>query len=282
MNSYGSNIRTYIARNIAEIAIAPPTDLVFTGQKRGIFRTAVVNPAHNFPWNINGNFFLRQIGLFCNFGENLILKTPAQRLDLQLELWTYREQPTAGGIINFTVGSKAVTGSGFLLHLVPGYVVLDAIGNPYIVDQVTDDNNGILCDYARSTGSTGRIQYLASPLQVANYRVELPDLSLLNTLIDYEYFIPSNRFASTSGLQQYYDKTLFFCEILNQDGGNAEFYTKGIPSSFSGAKAIFDVYMEIEFTPIIDSLVPTQIGVPDKYLVRDSVTVAENINASVV
>lgn len=280
MNSYGSNIRTYIARNVAELTLNPPNDLTFTGQKKAICRTAVVNPAHNFPWNINGNFFLRQFGLFCNLGESLVLKNPAQRLDMVLELWTFRERNVIPDpcYADFVAGSKNITGIALDVAIYSGLVIIDGAGNPYIVDTVLSPTSATLCDYARWTGRAGSPQllFLSSPRQVANYRIELPDLSLLNTLYDYEAFIPSNKFASVSSPDT--DKTLFIVSIENQQGGSAEFITKSIPATYAGDKAIFDAYIEIEFTPVIDPLVVTQ---SNNYLMSESVTVAENVSASV-
>lgn len=249
MNKYASNIRTYCARNVLEAVINPPADLsiLMTDWKPQFFRSHF--PGIPAPWGINGNFILRQVGMFCQFGEGLILASPSNRMDIYFSAYGYA--PDVGdpiSSITFTEDSKAITGANFNADLGPGAVVLDSVGNAYFVDTVTDDANAVLCDYARDTCVLSPIQLLVT---TTLFDYIIPDWSLFNVMTDQEIFMPVASLVTPTPAGTP-DRILFSVRPVNAspDVTHPTFLTKSIETAFAGDTAIFDMYAQIEFTPI--------------------------------
>jgi hypothetical protein len=181
----------------------------------------------------------------------MILDTPSNRFDISIKAMGIC--PVAGvGTSTFTANSKAVAGVGFLADFA-GFLasgdamIADNNNNCYIIDDIADDNNMTLTDYARATDVCNPTNALRPGTSL---RYRMADWSLLNVMQDNEFFMPVASFAAPSifGIN---DRILISVTISNSlpNTVNPSFLTNNVNVAYLGKTAVFDVYMQVEFTP---------------------------------
>lgn len=243
MNSYASNERRLTARNVAEQALPViPADLVLSLSQdfnRVFFRENIFNFQ---PWNINGNFFVKRLGIFANVGDGLVFASPLERFNLDLRMCGYTSVDR-GSSCTFAVNSKAIVGTDFLAKLTVGRVLSDNNANPYFVAHITDDNNAELTDYAR----VASIGHIVEFVEGVPAEISIADVSVLNEMFDCDCFFPVGVNITAS-----MTKVLLSVIMTSSNAAASQvtFLTKSMDTAFAADRAIFDVQADVEFTPV--------------------------------
>jgi len=249
MNKYASQSRVFRARNVVEGgALAPPADFTMTA---AMIKTQLLQPDRTL--NLNGNFTVQQLGVFCNFADGLVFKDARYRLDVLITARTFVQAGAdLTGVLTFDPSTKDVTavGGAFLAEIVPGdYISIIASGfKEYaIVDSRTNNNLMALRDYPFL--SPPGLAYTARKLTASGGTVSsflIRDISELNYLHACDAFLSPSAFSTAAATD-----VLMTATILQRvNGGGAlsiPFLTKGIDVSFTN-NVFFDIVANVEYT----------------------------------
>ena len=246
MNQYSSVCRTMRARNVFEGAISPPADLTIASAD---WLPQILNKRGNLM-NINGNFVIRRLGVFANFADGFVFANAAERLNLFLSSQAYTRTVIGGGDLSMTLGSKAVTGTGFAGNIFDQNILAVPYAGTetqyYIVDgNPADDNNLDVTDYAEKDVVAAPLTKLTS---LPNYeRLDYTRISELNYMWDVNEFISPLAFASVLATDVVI--TVYVNQnSLNFGDSDITFLTKSISDTYDGDIAHFDVVGDIEYT----------------------------------
>lgn len=252
-NKYGSNIRTYTARNLVwDVSGTQPVPLTMNAPNAFTVQASGMVPVfykaqfpHEDDWNSNSKVSVKRAGIFCNFADGLVQKMDTSRVTMTItvSLCTPNiidDEDTAV----FTAGSNVVTGVGSdLTPFLPGMIIYDNFFNyPYYV-QKRAAGAGLPCyitDYARATSSiTGLVSYD----RTFTKDFTIYNLATLNTMYEAEIFFPYCPVTQ--------DQRMFISCQLGIDGVDTslDFYTKSIDPLFNGSPVSFDSVIELEITP---------------------------------
>ncbi len=185
---------------------------------------------------------VHELGIFANFADGLVLKTPANRFNAFITVGGYSQGTALTGTVASTIGSKTITGVGslFSAELTPGGVIEDDLNNMYVVDSITNDLSAELTDYALITRPAGT-WYGMSAGGSSTWQT---DITQLNYMFRQERF-NSNALFSAAGAQQIGIRV----SVQNQDTASAvDFLTKTIDTQYNGDLVIFDAIVDVEFT----------------------------------
>lgn len=245
-NKYGSITRTFILRNWYEDTLNPGTDVVLPSPVSMGVASNRFFPYFTRDTNKDTNYVVSRVGVFSNFADGLVLKNPADRIDVALSFSAYLEKESYS--LNFTYGSKAVTlaagttgwGAGTLQQV----LVSELPGRPgatarYI--DATDAANGVLNDYWDQPSGARTCKNLQFVDGSTFLRF---GLSALNCMINLNEFAQPFVFSTA----QNYD-AITLGGALNDDH-TATFLTNIIDSSFADEKVIFDIVADVEFTGV--------------------------------
>lgn len=253
-NKYGSNIRTYTARNLVwdvqpstpptPYNINAPVDLgvAATGMLPVFYKAQF---PYGYDWNRNSRIAIKRAGIFCNFADGLVQKMNTNRLSLYVVVGTYRQVTIGPSTVSFTRGSNIIGGL-FTTDIQDRTILFDSINKiPYFVTRLPGNlqNEVYLTDYAIA-------DYGDEPLQKLDPGYEqtfiISNIATLNTMYEAEISFPLTPSASDP-LQH-----LFVSCQLVIDGvyeSPYAFYTKSINPSFNGSPVSFDSVIELEVTP---------------------------------
>lgn len=248
MNSYGSSIRTFTARNVLEtvmplspaaltIAVNDWVPQIFeTGQRTGTGGTSQIIQA--------SNLILRRIGLFCNFADGLIFRTPYANPVITITAVPYSVSATPfTGTVNVLATSKSVDGVGtqFITEgLVAGSVIRIG-GRLYTLAANPSAETGLGCltltDYAHTANN-------ASVYQVnVNAQVWSGAFRWINNL---NYMYERESFSAISLLAG--NLSNYFLRASVSQAASADYMTNTVDTSFEDAPVIFDVVADFEIT----------------------------------
>lgn len=244
MGKYSSVLRTFITRNFYEDTLAAGTDIV-------VPVTPYYQPIKDFGIFVNKetNFMVRRTGVFSNFADGLVFKTPADRFDVNYQYTAYRFTGDRFSL-NFTYGSKNVTLNAGTTGWVAGneYDVAVEIDSPdrfMIINVIASDaTSGVIQDYW-DTKTTFIFCYNCTIAPAVPFTVK--NISQLNCMYEANDFAQPFEFSSASE----YD--LAGVQIkLNIDwtgqSHNTTLLTNTIDPSYNDETVYFDVITEIEFT----------------------------------
>lgn len=202
-NKYESHLRTFTARNLVWnsaasvpglFTLGPPNVLTLADADFVTQFYRANQPVHE--WRAGCNMNVKRAGVFSNFADGLVLSNTKQRLALLIRSALWYRMP-CGGTVDFTVGSRDITGTN-LNSIFPtgsGFIadndnILTA--NFYSVSNVTA-TTGLLSDYALRTAGiatntyVNRVDYLIPGLStVTGYQALL--LPVLNSMVEFEGF----------------------------------------------------------------------------------------------
>lgn len=250
-NKYGSNIRTYTARNLVwDVSGGQPVPYTInapnalTIEKDGmlpVFYRAQYPLDHD--WHNNSKVSVKRAGIFCNFADGLVQKMDTSRVSMEIKVIIARRVQLSGNGVVFTEGSNIITGTD-LSPLNVNTIVCDRIGGniPYYMqaDVTAPLNPGYITDYA-----------IASSVNTALYKYDIIreqaftiyNVATLNTLYECELFFPYCPLQDE-------DRMFLSCKIdIDGPGTSLDFYTKSIDTLFNGSPVSFDSVMELEITP---------------------------------
>lgn len=244
-NKYASILRTYTTRNFAEQALTVGSDVVIPA---GSLASIRVVPEFSGDVNPETNFLPRRIGVFSNFADGLVLKTPANRIDVScaFNAYNYAQAYTLG----LTYGSKAVTVSSGTSGWSAGntYTVEITVDSLYsrtvvMLIDATGAATGNLRDYwcydATGNNAAKNLSFVSADTFYTH-----KNISALNCMYDINEFAEPFQF---SGAIDY--EAIALRVVLNFDPAHTtEFLTDIIDTAFNGEKVFFDVVTEIEFT----------------------------------
>lgn len=241
-NKYGSKVVTLYARNLLESTVSPPSDFTLTAAN--IIPQLAQEPfARMWP---QSNIIIRRAGVFCNFADGLVFKSLNTRLDIQMTVIGFRERSPAmsGSSIAFTLGGKAITGTGTL------FVTESITYLRFGVDEVMrlkpagkTETAANLADYsyldgAQAIGGAGIRALIPEGLEVGAVR----HIPVLNEMVEYnELFKPRDIYTTAT-------EVLGIEVTLQSRGLDQVFLTKSINTAFANDPIFFDVGMEVEFT----------------------------------
>lgn len=252
-NQYGSVLRTYTVRNLYEAALTPGTDVVMP-YSGGLARFV---PQLTMHADKETNFIIQKVGIFSNFADGLVFKTPADRIDLSVNAAGFKLQTAGVGITDvhiglvFTYGSRAVTTA----FGNPGWT----IGTTYAVAIDEPTTGQTLLQFITATAAnTGNLQdywqysdTIVSTLchQVAQVAVpptvRYKNISVLNSMYNFNQFFTPLVF--TIGIATYAYMGVYISWNYD-DSHNTTFMTHTIHPAFTGATVFFDLVLDIEFT----------------------------------
>lgn len=240
-NNYGSVVVQRVFRNVFESTIAPTADFTIpSGSKDYKF----ADPCEVDP-DPQSNIFIRRIGLFCNFADGLVFKNPAPRIGMDFLVSTFKEETMSGGEINFTAGSKAITGVGtdFSGESV-GFLKTTIGDNHLMIVDPTDATNANIDNYSYLDGAK-TIGLEVQRLSIGTSDVtDVWGLPTLNTLYDVGRLLSPSLVSSSPDTFS----DLGFRARLNMNNLDLTFLTKSIATSFSGDAIHFDIVAELEYT----------------------------------
>ena len=272
-NKYGSNVRTYVARNLiwnglhqfevvpttpSLYTLAPPATLPVnndTGHTAGkqddmFFRNQIRNrlTPTGQSWNHKSNLNVKRMGVFSNFADGLVLSNTDTRLSLILTTYTATITQYTGSV-PFVTGHNYITGATGLSSLPiiagDGSCISDnaLIENASIYTcYVTSDTAAQLSDFAFSSVTNTKVYgvNLANP-----QTYYLNSIPALNTLYDTEIFLRSgiDAAAYTAGA-----RTIIMAQLALEGATVYNFYTKTIDTTLT-YNVSFDAVLEIELTP---------------------------------
>lgn len=251
MNKYASQSRVFRARNVVEGgALAPPADFTMTS---AMIKTQLLQPDRTL--NLNGNFNVQQVGVFCNFADGLVFKDARYRLDVLITARTFVQAGAdLTGVLTFDPSTKNVTapaGTGaFLAELVAGdYISIIAPGfKEYaIVNTITNNDLLALRDYPFL--SPPGLLYTARKLTASGGTASaflIRDISELNYFHACDAFLSPNAFSVAAATD------ILMTATIQQrvNGGGAisiPFLTKGIDVAFTN-DVFFDIVANVEYT----------------------------------
>ena len=243
-NLYSSTVRRFISSPLNVDTIAPPADYtVAAGSYSSFMYTKGPAIALQPLLNPDSNLIIHNIGLFCNFADGLVFKTPIPFI-MQLRAETYNRDavlPLLTGVVSATAGEQKITGGGttlFNAELAAGDVIV-LNGMPIRIDSVTNDDEAITVEYIPLTvASEPFIQKLAV---TGADNSETMFVSTLNDMYPTTSFInPVALYASPSAF--------IFLRGLFKNDINMDFLTKSVDTAFDGDLVYWTVQADIEFT----------------------------------
>jgi len=254
MNKYQSKLHVFRARNIVVGAVAPPADFLITSalSKRQLLQPhGPIAGFYTNSCNINGNFCIRQAGVFSNFADGLVFKDSRYRLDIifQAQACTIAAGSLTG-LMSFDPTSKNVVGVGtaFVAELIPGdFITWNTTGQQEygIVDSITNPLLLTLRDYPHLV-LAGWSAWKLSPSMGATYQqAVMYDVSELNFFHDCDIFF--NPAAYSVGASTDLILTATFLQV-GSPARDIPFLTKSIDAAFAASPIFFDICANIEYT----------------------------------
>ncbi len=256
-NKYGSNIRTYTARNLVwnctpvqpvPFAMASPANLVLDSSGsandsfvKSFYRAQVAGIT---DWNPHSRLSIKRVGLFCNFADGLVQQMDKSRIKMTITaaLYSLSTQPVAN-TIRFYNGSNEVTGPTLDVDVSAGDIVYDTTNDePYFIQSaaVSAGDPAYLTDYHVSPNTADLS--IANLTSVNSKDFAITNIATLNTMYEAEIFFPY-----TKGVGEY---VFLSCELSLLGGTQFNFYTKSIDPLFNTLPVSFDSVIEVEVTPV--------------------------------
>jgi len=242
MNQYGSVIRTLTARNVIEKVIAPPADLLVAttdciGQIFEAGQRQIANPS--FKYYVESNIILHRLGVFSNFADGMVWKTPYSRMGVRISFTPFSMLPAISGTVTVASNSKALTGdlSTLFVAEIPAGTNIMIGGAIFTVALVTDNQNAVLTDYAINAAG---VQCLKLSTPAPTVSTLLYGVENFNTMYEHEAFVPISTIA---GNLPFYFITA--TPVLVDD---STLMTRTIDPSYGREIAYFDVKADFEFS----------------------------------
>jgi len=240
MNKYASCERFYRARNIYAGTIAPPADLAI-GSAAWVTQLFAI-PATDL--RKSSNIFMKSVGLYSNFADGLVFKSPAESINLTLIAYATTRTLLYNGIAAWvdataTISALVGTGTTFIADLPGSNYIL--VGDQYFQTAAGAPPTNFLVNLRQPALSTMpfsalyKLTPIISPPFVTTFSVRQ-----LNTQFKLENFIDVTSLSTTPATD------ILFLVQPTQD---ATFLTKTIDASYSGDPVYFDVGIELEITP---------------------------------
>jgi len=255
MNKYSSVNRFLRARNVVEATIAPPADFTIAAASwvPQLF-TPNRNNDNTYPVSINNNsnLILKSLGVYSNFADGLVFKTPADRIDVDITVGMY-SQLTHAGTVTVVQGTKTVTGLGTNFGGLLSVGSIIRIGDCFYIvasfDGVSPNTILYTTDYIKV--STAGVPWWEMAIGVSpaqDYFYE--DISQLNTQFPIDkYCFPSLYGATGATTVLITGKVNLWTSIASVIRSNHDitFMTKSINTAFVGDTAFFDLGIELEY-----------------------------------
>jgi len=254
-NKYGSNIRTYTARNLVwDVTADRPVPFVMAAPAAlTIPAASMLNVFYKaqfglipIDWNKNSHIAIKRSGLFCNFADGLVQRMDTSRISLNINVSVYTPVSVATTAV-FTKGSNEVTGNNLNITGA-GWVIGDTLnGIPYSVKFKPPSAGGnlYLTDYARENANLASIvRYVLKQDENENDITEnftISNIATLNTMYESEIFFQYCPVAAT-------DRLFISCTLAIDGASSLDFFTKTIDTSFNGDVVSFDSVIEVEVT----------------------------------
>lgn len=253
-NKYGSNLRTYTARNLVwnvEPSTPPIPYNINAPVDLGIAAAGMLPVFYKaqfplgFDWNRNSRIAVKRVGIFCNFADGLVQKMNTNRLSLYVVIGTYGQVAIGSNTISLSRGSNIITGPD-LSSIQDGTILFDTIHKiPYYVTRLPGNlpNEVYLTDYAIDDFEDESIQKLDPGYE---QYFNISNIATLNTMYEAEISFPL-----TPPADDPFQHLFVSCRLVI-DGvyeSPYAFYTKSINPSFNGSPVCFDSVVELEVTP---------------------------------
>jgi hypothetical protein len=193
--------------------------------------------------NPDSNLIVHNIGLFCNFADGMVFKTPIP-IHMALRAETYNRDavlPLLTGVISATAGTQAISGGGttfFATELAAGDVIV-LNGMPLRIFHVTDDDNAETYEYIPVTVAA---EMFVQKLSVTG--ADNTETMFISTLND---MYPATSFVHPVALYALPSAYIFLRGLFKTDI-NFDFLTKSVDTSFDGDLVYWTVQADVEFT----------------------------------
>lgn len=270
MNKYGSNVKTFLAPNVIEAIISPPsllsivdadcqTQLVQAGSLWNRPQP-IANPGVD-DWNPNGNLIIHGAGLYGNFADGLIFSTPFARP--AIKIWARSVQWSAtvpAGQVSLAHSGKSLIGVGTqftsdIAPVGPCLVPIQLWGTPALVTAVISDTAAVVSQYGglitqNLVPTPPFISYVTGAF-VGNLNdavtVIVPAISTLNQTYGCDKVLPIAALYSALPRSGF---LLFAKVLLNLEGTDTmDFQTLTVDPLFGRSIATFDIAIDLEITP---------------------------------
>lgn len=252
-NKYGSNIRTYTARNLVwNVSGVQPIPFVMNApapltipleSMLQVFYKAQF-PSQN-EWNRESKIAIKRAGIFCNFADGLVQKMDTSRVTMTVSVLIARYDMVDHSDCSFVKGSNKVTGVNLQLlsSTPPDNIIFDNTNlTPYYVQKAPAVAGGDLyiTDYARYTQN---IVFTSKKVVQQLSEFTIFNIATLNNMYETELFFPYCPVEMGD--------TMYLSCKLGIDGSDTslDFYTKSINPDFNGSPVSFDSVIELEITP---------------------------------
>jgi hypothetical protein len=251
MNAYNSVVRRIVSKGVYSAAISPPTDFTVAA---GGFNPTIL-PIDLESINIDSNIRINSIGMFCNFADGLVWKSPGERIIPEIIARSYvKAVPNlyAGDSLVLQQNSKTVT-------VATGDVADYPAASTFVVEYDTVPTSGLkhkqLFTVSAITGPTtftvsdyplhsvtvvvGKVEEVTFVNLVKKRAIEI------NTLYE---MVPLDLFFSPSEYATVNTDYIAVGAVFH-NGQGSTFLTKSVDTAFATDICIFDFAAELEFTP---------------------------------
>lgn len=258
-NKYGSNLRTYTARNLVwdcsgaqpvPFTMAAPQPLVI--QTPNSAKNSMLLSVYNFnssliaPEALASSYLnIKRAGLFCNFADGLVSEMNKSRVTFKITVGEYLLESKTG-IMNFTALDNEIIATGQSSLLSTSQLMISRNGRaiPIYTPPPVPAGTGYLTDYNDVTG-------LLTPFQVwtptgVSQDFTIKNIATLNTMYEAEIFCKV--VASTASP---FNRVLILCQLgVDSSEDSLDYFTNIIDPSFNGQAISFDSVIELEVTPV--------------------------------
>lgn len=243
-NEYFGVSRQFIAKDVHNGAISPPSDFTIPIPAAGGFATTIVDIDQN-SLDPDSNVIISRVGLFSNFADGLVKKTACDRLLVGFTARSFSgDSPDDDltGTMNITACSKAVVGVGasFDTELADGNYF--AAGSyVFKVNGAPGGANAMNIHWWPPQSLAGTTGTKLTQIGTQTFRrVEITELNM---------FVPVNEFLmpSTTGFSSVAaTRMVLEAEFLNSTA--LDYLTKSISTAYDQDICHFDLIVELLYT----------------------------------
>ena len=251
MNAYNSIVRRVVSKGVYSAAISPATD--FTVAAAGF--SGCILPIDLMTLNVQSSIRVNNIGIYCNFADGLVWKTPGERIIAEVIAHAYSlsaPNPFVTNTMDFKQNSKVGTlTAGVIAAYAPTVIFTteyQTVPTPALWHKqlhTVISNNGAaavtLSDYPLHSVSVvaGKIVGLTQTTLLKKQAVEINNL---NDMVPLDLFLSPSLYAVAATVA-------IGIGVSFHNGEGTTFLTKSIDTAFSGNYCTFDCAADIEYTP---------------------------------
>lgn len=237
-NKYFGVVRQFVAKDVYHDTISPPSDFQISANG---FTTTMVDMDQGSV-DSNTNLIVTDVGLFCNFADGFVRKTPCERVYVQFNIKAFAEDSALTGLITIAACDKTVTGAGTSFdteladndYFAQGRYVYKVDGNPGAANSMemhwwpVRNAAGVAAVKLTEVGS---LAVFVDPIEITE----------LNCMVPVNNYALPSLFSSVAANRLVLEATVVNPSTLT-------YLTKSVCTDFADDTAFFDVVANVLYT----------------------------------